>query len=441
LNRCSAEAECDDLPEEDMERLVSNSELECRACGKTGLIDVLSLGETPLANSLLTKEEFGDDEPTYPLDLVYCPHCSLLQITESISPKKLFGDYLYFSSFSDTMLKSAEEITSRLTREHGFGADSLAVEIASNDGYLLQYYKAAGVPVLGIEPAANIAVVAEKERGIPTVVEFFGSELASRLVAEGKRADVVHANNVLAHVPDLNGFVEGIATLLKPEGVAVIEAPYALEFIDKIEFDTIYHEHLCYFSLTALDRLFANHGLTIIDVERLPIHGGSLRIFASPANGPHGTERSQVVLALLAEEKRWGVDDPAVYADFSSNVAKLKRQLNELLETLKAEGKRIAAYGASAKGSTLLNYCGIGAETLDYVVDRSTVKQGYFTPGMHLEILAPEHLLEDMPDYVLLLTWNFADEILNQQADYVRHGGRFIIPVPEPAVAGPGDEA
>lgn len=415
-----------------MERLVSNPNLECRACGKTGLIDVLSLGETPLANSLLTKDELGEEEPAYPLDLVFCPHCSLVQITESISPKKLFSDYLYFSSFSDTMLRSAEALTTRLTRARGFGADSLAVEIASNDGYLLQYYKAAGVPVLGIEPAANIAAVAEAERGIPTIVEFFGSELAQRLVDEGTRADVIHANNVLAHVPDLNGFVEGISILLQPDGVAVIEAPYAREFVDKVEFDTIYHEHLCYFSLTALDRLFASHGLTIVDVEQIPIHGGSLRIFTSPASGPYGADRSQAVVDLLGEEKSWGVDDPAVYEAFAANVVKLKHDLNELLGSLKAEGKRIAAYGASAKGSTLLNYCGIGSETLDYVVDRSTVKQGYFTPGTHLEILAPEHLLDDMPDYVLLLTWNFADEILEQQSEYVRRGGRFIVPVPTP---------
>jgi SAM-dependent methyltransferase len=404
---------------------------KCRSCGQGGLLPVLSLGETPLANSLLTRAQLDEPEPRFPLDLVFCPACSLVQITESVSPQELFGDYLYFSSFSDTMLRSAEAISARMVADRRLSGDSLAVEIASNDGYLLQYYAGAGVPVLGIEPAANIAAVAESERGIPTLVEFFCEDLARQLVMEGKRADVIHANNVLAHVPDLNGFVEGISLLLKPDGVALIEAPYLKEFLDNVEFDTIYHEHLSYFSLTALDRLFSRHGLTISDVERLPIHGGSLRIFATPTGAEVQSAR---VIDLLREEAEWGVDDYATYTGFADKVAGLRESLNAMLAALKGEGRSIAAYGASAKGSTLLNYCGIGHESLDFVVDRSTVKQGYFTPGTHLEILPPERLLEAMPDYVLLLTWNFADEILEQQAEYLARGGGFIIPVPEPRV-------
>jgi SAM-dependent methyltransferase len=415
----------------------------CRSCGAGDLEPILSLGDTPLANSLLTAGQLSEPEPTFPLDLVFCPQCSLVQITESVPPEDLFSDYPYFSSFSDTMLQSASAIADRLVCERGLDGGSLVVEVASNDGYLLQYYLAAGVPVLGVEPAANIAAVAEAERSIPTLVEFFGRELAQRLVDEGTRADVIHANNVLAHVPDLNGVVEGFSLLLKPGGVAVIEAPYLVDFIDRVEFDTIYHEHLCYFSLTALDNLFARHGLTIIDVERLPIHGGSLRIFASPSIGSDGApaERSAAVVALRAEEVERGVDAFPLYAGFADAVSTLSADLRALLAGLKSQGKSIAAYGASAKGSTLLNYCGVGSETLDFVVDRSTVKQGLYTPGTHLPILAPEHLLEAMPDYVLLLTWNFAEEILSQQAAYVERGGRFIVPVPAPVVLGGTTEA
>jgi len=404
-------------------------ETACRSCGYADLTTVLSLGETPLANSLLTAEQLDRPEPLYPLDLVFCPRCTLVQITETVPPEQLFRDYLYFSSFSDTMLRHAQELVGRLIDERHLDGGSLAVEIASNDGYLLQYYRDAGVPVLGIEPARNIARVAE-ERGIPTVAEFFGVEVAQGLVREGRRADVLHANNVLAHVADLNGVVAGIAALLKPDGVAVIETPYVKDLIDHTEFDTIYHEHLCYYSLTALDRLFQRHGLTIVDVERLPIHGGSLRVFA----GHDGTRQTARVRDLLQEEDAWGVGDAAFYAGFGAKVARLRDSLRTLLADIKADGKRVAAYGASAKGSTLLNYCGIGRDTLDFVVDRSTVKQGHYTPGTRLPIDAPEKLLDDKPDYVLLLTWNFAGEILAQQAEFRRRGGQFIIPIPEPRV-------
>lgn len=403
----------------------------CRSCGATPLAPVLSLGATPLANAL--RDDTGRPEARFSLELAHCPHCSLVQITTEVPPDDLFRDYVYFSSFSETMLRHASELAKRVTDVENLGPKSLVVEAASNDGYLLKNYAAAGVQVLGIEPARNVARVAVEQHGIPTRAEFFGREYAAHLGAEGLRADVFHAHNVLAHVPDLNGFVAGIRTLLKPTGVAVIEAPYVKDMLDHCEFDTIYHEHLCYFSLTALDRCFRRHGLVIRDVERVPIHGGSLRLFAAPAESVGAV--SQRVTFLLAEETWWGVGTLEPYRAFAQRVAEIRRGLRAMLEQLKTSGKRIAAYGASAKGSTLLNFCGIGSETLDFVVDRSTAKQGKLTPGTGLRIYAPDKLLEEMPDYTLLLTWNFADEILRQQADYRARGGKFIVPVPHPRVA------
>ncbi len=407
--------------------------LTCRSCGNATLVPVLSLGHTPLANALRTVEELARPEPTFPLDLAFCSRCSLVQILECVAPAELFRDYVYFSSFSDTMLKHAADLAARLVKERRLGPASLVVEAASNDGYLLKNYKAAGVPVLGIEPARNVAKVAIEKHRIPTREEFFDDAFAKRLVTEGQCADVFHAHNVLAHVPDLNGFVAGIRTLLKPTGIAVIEAPYVKDMLDHCEFDTIYHEHLSYFSLTALDRCFRRHGLVIVDVERVPIHGGSLRLFAIPVESVNGVPPR--VSALLADEAAWGVDTLEPYLEFAANVNQIKATLRMLLGNLKAAGLKVAAYGASAKGSTLLNYCGIGPETLDFVVDRSTVKQGKFTPGTRLRIYSPEKLLEAQPDFTLLLTWNFADEILRQQEEYRRRGGRFIVPVPMPRVA------
>jgi SAM-dependent methyltransferase len=399
----------------------------CRSCGEGSLELVLSLGSTPLANSLLTQEQLSLPEETYPLDLAFCPHCSLVQITETVPPEKLFRDYLYFSSFSDTMLRHARAIADRLVGSRGLGGDSLVVEVASNDGYLLQYYRDAGVPVLGIEPAANIARVAE-ERGIRTISEFFGEELARQLRNAGESADVLHANNVIAHVADLNGFVEGIHLLLKPDGVAVIETPYVKDMIDGCEFDTIYHEHLCYYSITALDILFRRHGLTIYDVEHLDIHGGSVRIFAAHS----GTIEPQAsVKGMLQDEAASGVIGPQFYLEFRDRVTALRESVTSLLADHKAAGAKIAAYGAAAKGSTLTNYFGLGTDTIAFVVDRSPYKQGRFMPGTHIPIYAPERLLSEQPDYCLLLTWNFAKEILEQQSEYRQKGGRFIIPIPE----------
>lgn len=411
---------------------MSNLATSCRSCAHPQLHTVFDLGQTPLANGLLSESQLHEPEPCFPLVLAFCPVCTLVQITETVPPELLFGHYLYFSSFSESMLRHSREIAQRMIQEQRLNEGSRVIEIASNDGYLLQYYCQAGIPVLGIEPAANIAAVARNERNVPTRIEFFGLELAQELSRRGEMADVIHANNVLAHVADLNGFVAGLRLILKDDGVAVIEVPYVKEMIDRLEFDTIYHEHLSYFSLTSLDHLFARNGLAIADVEQLPIHGGSLRLFV--VHQKPSRQQNESVGHLLGQEQQWGVSNLSFYQDFCRDVQRLKEQLLTLLRGLKSRGDRIAAYGCSAKGSTLLNHFGIGGEILDFVVDRSTVKQGLYTPGTHLPIHGPETLLKNMPAYALLLTWNFAEEILQQQAEYQQRGGRFIVPLPEPRV-------
>src|SRR5438132_4716137 len=315
------------------------STVNCRSCGSPQLEVVLSLGQTPLANSLLTKAQLKEPEATYPLDLAFCRACSLLQITETVPPETLFRDYLYFSSFSDTMLKHSEELADELIASRGLNAQSLVVEVASNDGYLLQFYQRRGIPVLGIEPALNVAKVAVEEKHIPTITEFFGADLAGQLAAKGQQADVVHAHNVLAHVANLNDFVDGFERLLKVGGIVVVQVPYVKDLLDRCEFDTIYHEHLCYYSLTALDRLARCHGLMAQDARRVPIHGGSLRVqFGRVGEG----EASQRVAELLQEEKSWDVDNVDVYRTFARRVAGVRRELRELLGDLTQKGKRLA---------------------------------------------------------------------------------------------------
>lgn len=405
------------------------AESSCRACGAINLIEFLKLGDLPLSDGLVFPEDVDKPEPRFPLDVVFCPDCTLVQILETVSPDVLFSDdYPYFSSVSDALLDHSRRNVEARVNELDLGPESLVVELASNDGYLLQYYAEKGIPVLGIDPAKG-PVDAALARGIPTLHRFFGSDVANELSSEGKRADVIHANNVLAHVADTGGFVAGIRTLLADDGVAVIEVPYVKELIDHCEFDTIYHEHLCYFSVTALANLFKRHGLGLHRVEPLTIHGGSLRLFVS-----HSRPADETVRAFLDQEAACGLTRIDYYRDFSARVAEVRAQLCDLVQGLKAEGKRLAAYGAAAKGAILLNYAGIDAKLLDWVADRNEHKQGRLMPGLRIPIVPPSKLLEDMPDYVLILPWNFKDEIMSQQAEYVARGGHFIVPIPEPVV-------
>jgi SAM-dependent methyltransferase len=399
----------------------------CRSCGSAEGELILDLGIQPLANNLLRPEDLERPEPKFPLRLALCTSCWLMQIVDTVPPVVLFSEYLYFSSFSSTLLKHAEKAAARYLKEFQLGRKSLVVEVASNDGYLLKNFVEAGVRCLGIEPARNIAQVA-REKGVETLTHFFDPTLAQRLASQKRQADLILGNNVFAHVPDPNAFVSALRILLKPEGSVILEFPYGVDFIEHNEFDTIYHEHVFYFTLTPLVPLFQRHGLDIWHVERLEIHGGSLRLFACH-NGARPIQGS--VSKLLAQEKRKKIPTKTYYRSFARNIRRIRGDLCKLVRRLKSQGKKIAAYGASAKGSTLLNYFGLGAETLDFVADRSTYKQERLTPGTHIPIVPPEALLEQRPDYTLLLTWNFAEEILKQEKEYRKGGAKFIIPIPE----------
>lgn len=396
--------------------------MNCRSCEHKNLAPVLSLGQMPLANGFRKLETLDQPEPTYPLELMLCENCSLIQLKETVKPEVLFDEYLYFSSNSDTMLHSASMLVKDLIPT--LMPSATIIEIASNDGYLLKNYPKE-YTVLGIEPAQNIAAFANAE-GIKTICDYFSLTLANQLVSEGISADIIHANNVMAHVPNINHFVAGLKVLLKPGGTAIIEVPYLVKMIEDCEFDTIYHEHVYYFSLIALDKLFTRHQLLISDVELMPIHGGSLRLFIKQSG-----QVSNLVRDLLNKENQLGLQSFNYYANFGERILNLRTTLNAELQKLKKNGKKIAAYGASAKGTTLLNFFGVGKELIEFVVDRSPHKQGYYTPGTSLEIRPLTALIDEKIDYALLLAWNFSDEILMQQASYREQGGKFIIPVPE----------
>lgn len=402
----------------------------CRSCGSPSLRSFLDLGVVPLPTALLTAESVGEPEPRFPLQVAHCPECSLVQILEDVPPQQLFVDnYLYFSSFSDELLRHSREHASRLIGERQLDSQSLVVELASNDGYLLRNFVGAGVPVLGVDPAPGQAEAAN-EAGVPTVAEFFGLELARRIRSEHGAADVLIANNVMAHIPDPNDFVAGISHLLADDGLLTVENPYVKDLVEKCEFDTIYHEHFFYHSCTSIDRLMRRHGMYIVHVEYFPdLHGGTLRWHIAKQGPVSDTAEN-----YLREERELGITDFGYYADFAKKVEAVREELLLVLGGLRADGARIAAYGAAAKGSTLANYVGIGPELVDFVVDRNVHKQGKFTPGTHIPVRAPEALLSEQPDYVLMLTWNFRDEILRQQQEYLRRGGKFIVPLPWPEV-------
>lgn len=383
----------------------------------------------PLSDGLMPAGAERETEPLYPLTLVWCPKCSLVQIEETVEPTTLFGEeYPYYSSFSPALVDHARRNVEALIDQTGVGESSLVVELASNDGYLLQWFQKEGIPVLGIDPAPGPAEAA-RGRGIPTICDFFGVELADKLVAEGKRADIIVGNNVLAHVPDQNHFVAAIERLLAPAGTVVMEFPYVVDLVDHCEFDTIYHEHHCYFSVTAVSDLFARHGLQLVEVEHLSIHGGSLRVYFR-----RDGSRDASVARFLQEERIGRVLDGSYYSDFADRVNGIRRGLKRLLTDMKDDGARIAAYGAAAKGAILLNFCGIDERLVDYVVDRNHHKHGWEMPGVRLPIRPPEYLQEETPDYLLILAWNFKAEIMEQQAWFAKEGGRFVVPVPEPKI-------
>jgi nucleoside-diphosphate-sugar epimerase/SAM-dependent methyltransferase len=399
--------------------------VSCISCGHDGLMPILDLGRMPRSDGLLDESQLDRRESLVPLRLGYCPGCTLVQLLETRPAAEMFGDdYLYFSSFSEDLLQHSRDNALELIDRRGLGSDSLVVEIASNDGYMLQNFKEKGVPVLGIDPALKPATAA-MEKGIETINDFFGRGLADRLAGEGRRADVIIANNVVAHVADQNDLVAGMARLLADDGQVVVEFPYVRDLIDFIEFDTIYHEHLCYFSVGSAAKLFERHGLHLNDVRRMPIHGGSLRLFFGKRRAP-----SEAVERILREERDLGLDRFDYYESFGERVRSFREKARQLIGGLKADGKRIAAYGAAAKGTIMLNFLDLDAQVIEYVVDRNVHKRGKYMPGVRVRIDDPEKLRVDRPDYVMILPWNFREEIVRQQQDFLSDGGRFIVPIP-----------
>ncbi|HLY89579.1 MAG TPA: class I SAM-dependent methyltransferase [Acetobacteraceae bacterium] len=404
--------------------------MTCRFCGAPLRRKFVDLGRAPLSNACLTAEQLRLPEPHYPLCAYVCEECLLAQVEEVVSAEQIFGEYLYFSSYSDAWLRHADAYAKRMTDELRLDAQSLVVEVASNDGYLLQYFRQRGVGVLGVEPAANVAAVAIG-KGIATEIAFFDIETACRLAERGK-ADLICANNVLAHVPDLNGFVAGFPVLLKTSGIVTAEFPHLQRLIAETQFDTIYHEHFSYFSLLVVDRLFARHGLYVFDVDRLPTHGGSLRVHACHVGA--NRQRTARFHAVLAEERAAGLDRIETYECFGEAVIDAKCALLEFLIKARRGGELVVGYGAPAKGNTLLNYCGVGPELLAFTVDRSPHKQGRFLPGSQIPVFSPERILQIRPDYVLILPWNLRDEIVGQMQAIRDWGGRFVVPIPRAQV-------
>ena len=402
---------------------------ECRFCETKLNKTFVDLGMSPLCESYLTHEQLNHMEPFYPLHVFVCEECFLVQLEEYVSPEEIFSEYAYFSSYSDSWLKHAEDYVNMISTRLDLSRDNLVVELASNDGYLLQYFQEKGIPNMGIEPARNVAEAAI-EKGINTVIEFFGEESAKELAGRGSYADLMIGNNVLAQVPDINDFVKGMKILLKPGGVITMEFPHLIKLIEENQFDTIYHEHFSYFSLYSVERIMQAHGLDVFDVDQIPTHGGSLRIYAChQANSE--IEVSSRIEDLREAELKAGINNLSFYDTFKEQVKETKRKLLEFLIDIRRQSKTVAGYGAPGKGNTLLNYCGIREDFLDYTVDRNPYKQGRYLPGTHVPIFSPDRIRETKPDYLMILPWNFKDEIIQQNAFIREWGGRFLVPIPE----------
>ncbi len=398
---------------------------KCRFCATPLEHTFVDLGLSPVSNAFLGEHQLNDHEPFYPLHAFVCAECFLVQLEEYESPDEIFSDYVYFSSYSESWLEHARQFATEATERFDLGAESLVVEVASNDGYLLQYFREKEVPVVGIEPASNVAEAA-RDAGIDTIDEFFGVALAKQLAEDGRKADLLVGNNVLAHVPDINDFVGGLAILLKDDGVLSMEFPHLLRLIEHNQFDTIYHEHFSYLSLLAVQRIFAHHGLEVFDVEELATHGGSLRVFAQRGTG----EQTDAVQRVLDDERKAKLDALEGYQGFADKVNHVRSELLAFLEQAREEGKQVVGYGAPAKGNTLLNFCGVGPDAIRYTVDRNPHKQGQFLPGTHIPVHSPDKIAETRPDFVVILPWNLQDEVVEQMAQIRDWGGRFVVPIP-----------